>query len=400
MSRRTGQGRPNLKKPWVLLYATPVATHPPHEEVQLLIVGQRVTRLDKPDGAAESIVVSGSCTIVPGDAKRAYTAGRNLLGVKTVDNVCGGSSAVPVQVRYAPLWAVAITASGFFAITPAVWRKAVPSPDELRRLLLSYGGREATHYKTTIADKVAWGGTRQKEKADLDLCMLKFDTYLIGREALAASGVAAGLSSVKDLERVEVMQLGFPASYCSNPAVGALAKPPVNQALDPLPTRTPAQDVKHGAQKVMAKVAQDLQPVRNLVRRVKEKIKKGTGELQWVANTHMEQVEARFICPVADLEAGQQNLTMMLPTSCTRGDTGGGVYLVTRDSMNPGTHPFACVYWAHALTLQMIYALLSVFPGGEIRRTWQVPSCNVWARDLPHIVTGFCHCDPCMPPFH
>jgi hypothetical protein len=121
--------------------------------------------------------------------------------------------------------------------------------------------------------------------------------------------------------KVEVLKVGFPITYCTNPELAAPTPP--------------------------------LQPKKSLIKTIKTKLSRKPppapqpqvpAKLNWVPNIDRDQIQASYLCTALTLQIGQDALSVTLPCSLHEGDSGGAAYVVVRDRQFPGNATLAYAY--------------------------------------------------------
>lgn len=291
--------------------------HHPRDHVLHLIVKHCQWRpsdgdfREKRDTSRRFALGAGSCTVVPDKLRMAYTARHNLVGKRQQV----ASTTQLEDVSYVPVWAIAISASNYRAMLHGNTRNYTDK--EWKANLLRFGGKEAVRYKTTTPEDVTLVENTTGKHAHYELCILKFEDNLAGPVDVISRFHPNLLS---DKETFEVIQIGFPDTYCANPRRGEWVQPLVLKAVDV---------VKSGIERVWSKVSSTA-PLPSEPRSV----------LQWLANNNSEQMQSKFYCDREDAENGQDDYTLRLPCTAHHGDSGGAVYLVFRDNRFGGEHCF------------------------------------------------------------
>lgn len=198
--------------------------HHPREHVMHIVVRQREWlssdkdyRLEG-DASPKFSVGFGSCVVVPDNLTMAYSARHNLMGQRKRLHRASKLE----DVSYVPVWAVAIS-DGNFRAMPFDDMKPW-SHENLRRALLHFGGRQAKDYMFTTPEAILLWADDTEPHAKTELCIMKFDYTLAGAVA-TISRFNPGL--LDDRETHEVIQIGFPTTYCTNPTHEERVQPPV-----------------------------------------------------------------------------------------------------------------------------------------------------------------------------
>jgi hypothetical protein len=318
-----------------------VSKPPPYHEVLHLFVGVKTKGPNQAqDGSTTYITMRGACTVVPGRPYMAYTARGNLLGFgKRNMKLPEGSD--PLNTSHKAVWAVTIRASKFNTILEGHLEGL--SPDATLSALLAHGAKPASRYKITISEEDACAGKDAANLADSQLCMLEFDLQLVNPSTMSP---AADVDFFEGEGDVEILQLGFPKTICTNPEWS-----------------------------------------------------QAEGTLHWAPNPGFSQSMSKYMSPKSTLREGQDTLTLNLHCSTDFGDEGGGAYLVLRDRQFPGKSPYAhvlaggfCLPISNAAHSSLQYLSLCGFPSqltqhpGSFRMqigkmpSWLVMSCNGGAK--------------------